>query len=260
MSPKRQAPPGEAQAPAVQRVRLRYQRLEPVRYLSHLDLMRMFERALRRARLPVAHTAGFTPHPRISIAAPLGVGLLSECELIDIFFEQVSPLEEVEARLRAQLPSGFDVVSVVDVPLHDPPLQTLTEAVRYRIEWLTAASDIPDRLSGIESAETLPVMRERNDERIYFDLKPLLRGVRLVQEAPPVVEVLLRQDNETAGRPEDLLYALDVDPLDTRITRTEILLAGAPVKPGNPVPRRVEKLPRGTVERDRILRYPETAQ
>ncbi len=72
----------------IYRLRLKFSRGEELKYISHLDLMRLWERALRRARIPIAYSEGFSPHPRLSLAAPLALGITSEAELIDIFLER----------------------------------------------------------------------------------------------------------------------------------------------------------------------------
>ena len=90
---------------------LRYEKTENVKYVSHLDFVRMFGRALRRAHLPMAYSEGFNPHPLLGFALPLSVGYTSECEILEIALtENLSP-EEVMTRLNAVLPEGVKILS-----------------------------------------------------------------------------------------------------------------------------------------------------
>lgn len=253
-------PPHPEAPPPVQRIRLTFRRTEAQQWLSHLDTMRMLERAFRRGNVPVAYSSGFTPHARVSVAAPLAVGTLSEGELVEVFLAERRDLTELSRTIGEQVPGGFDLAEVAEIPLDAPPVQTLTVACQYRIDLLRDPG-IPDLGAAIQAILDRPeveVMREREDERIYFDLKRVLRAAE--SPAPGIIQAEFRHDNEAGGRAEDLLFALGISPLDCRITRTRIVLTHSPVKPGNPVPRRIEKLPRGQSDRDRILRYPETAQ
>jgi len=69
----------------MQRIRVRFSRGEELKFISHLDIMRLWQRSLHRADIPLAYTEGFSPHPRISLAAPLAVGVTSQSELMDVF-------------------------------------------------------------------------------------------------------------------------------------------------------------------------------
>ncbi|PIW40369.1 MAG: hypothetical protein COW22_02130, partial [Chloroflexi bacterium CG15_BIG_FIL_POST_REV_8_21_14_020_46_15] len=75
----------------MQRLRVRFGRGEEVKFIAHLDIVRFWERAFRRAEIPLAYSQGFTPHPRISLAAPLPVGVTSEFELMDVWLKQWMP-------------------------------------------------------------------------------------------------------------------------------------------------------------------------
>ncbi len=84
------------------------------RFISHLDLMRLFQRAFKRAGLPLTHTQGFNPRPSVSIALPLSLGAESHCELLDFDLEQPVPLEDIRDRLNAALIGGIHVREVYD--------------------------------------------------------------------------------------------------------------------------------------------------
>src|SRR6059058_4355063 len=97
----------------VQRLRVRYARGPEVRYVSHLDMMRFWERALRRAHVPVAYSEGFTPHPQINLGAPLSVGMTSRAELLDVFLARPMAADELRRALEAQMPAGMQIDDVL---------------------------------------------------------------------------------------------------------------------------------------------------
>ncbi len=114
--------------PAVARVRLTFTKLGPLRFIGHLDLARVWERAIRRARLPVAYTQGFTPRPRIAFAAPLSLGAVGLRERVDIHLsEHVSP-QDVATALGSQLPPGCDICDAHAVDLDSP---SMTAGMRW---------------------------------------------------------------------------------------------------------------------------------
>ena len=90
---------------------LRYERDQRVKYVSHLDFVRMFGRALRRAHLPIAFSEGFNPHPLLTFALPLSVGYTSECEILEIVLSESVPTDEIVERLNSVLPDGVKIIS-----------------------------------------------------------------------------------------------------------------------------------------------------
>jgi radical SAM-linked protein len=106
----------EQQAPPVQRLRLRYAKRGRLRFTSHRDFSRAFERAVVRARVPVAYSSGFSPHPRISYAGASPTGAASEAEYLELGLSRVTEPTEVRAALNEALPPGLDVLEVVESP------------------------------------------------------------------------------------------------------------------------------------------------
>ena len=109
----RRVPEGPPPPPVVQRVRLRYAKRGRLRFISHRDFARAFERALRRAGVPMAYSAGFSPHPKISYAGAAPTGTASEAEFVEIGLARTCDIEQVRAALDEALPPGIDVVEAV---------------------------------------------------------------------------------------------------------------------------------------------------
>ena len=87
--------------------RLLFSKTGRAKYISHLDLMRTFQRAFARAKIAIKHTEGFHPHPFVSIALPLSVGYSSECEILEFGLLEGTPYETVPQRLTAAMPEGI---------------------------------------------------------------------------------------------------------------------------------------------------------
>src|SRR6478735_3297028 len=126
----RQDPP--QQPPPVQRLRVRYSKRGRLRFTSHRDFSRAFERAVFRARVPMAYSSGFNPHPRISYAGASPTGAASEAEYLEIALAEVLVPDEVRALLDASLPDGLDVLAVVESP--GGSLADRLQASRWRVE------------------------------------------------------------------------------------------------------------------------------
>ena len=123
---------GREVVPAVQKLRLRYAKRGRLRFASHRDFQRAFERALRRAEVPMAYSAGFSPHPKVSYANAAPTGTASEAEYVEIgVLERLDP-DAVRAALDEALPPGLDVVEVVEA--RTPDLVARLEASWWRIE------------------------------------------------------------------------------------------------------------------------------
>ncbi|MCE5197090.1 MAG: TIGR03936 family radical SAM-associated protein [Negativicutes bacterium] len=115
------------------RIFLKFQKNAEVRWISHLDLIKVWERAVRRTQLPIAFSQGFNPRPKLSLATALAVGVSSEAEYIEMEFSEELPLKEILQRLSAQMPSGLPISGIGVLPEKSPALMSLVFASLYRI-------------------------------------------------------------------------------------------------------------------------------
>ena len=134
----KRTPEGPPPPPAVQRLRLRYTKRGRLRFTSHRDIARAFERALRRAQVPMAYSAGFSPHPKISWVGAAPTGVASEAEYVEIAVAVRVEPDRLRAALDASLPDGLDVVEVVEAP----PGTSLPERVEASA-WEVRLPDVP---------------------------------------------------------------------------------------------------------------------
>src|SRR5438552_30662 len=116
-----------------QRLRVTFSATGPLKYVAHLDMMRTWERAIRRASLPLVYTHGFSPHARISLAAPLPVGVVGRRELMDIWLEPPVAADDATQRLQSAMPPGLETLAIEEVADALPSLQSLLRAARYEV-------------------------------------------------------------------------------------------------------------------------------
>jgi len=213
----------------MQRLRLKFSRGEELKFLSHLDLMRLWERALRRAGLPLAYSEGFSPHPQIALAAPLSVGVTSEAELMDVFLSRWGPPQTFIFQVKKQLPHGIDVLEVWPIGLKVPSLQSQVRFVEYKVEVETEkeCQEVESALQSFLSAKELPWHHLRDTGARYYDLRALVDNLWLIDchDSLCVLGMRLRCDEKGAGRPEQVTKALGFSQHPESIHRTKLILS-----------------------------------
>jgi radical SAM-linked protein len=227
--------------PVVQRLAIQYAKRGRLRFTSHRDFARAFERALRRGSIPMAYSAGFTPHPKISWVGAAPTGVSSEAEYVEIGLAEQREPDAVGRELDAALPPGLDVVAVVEMA--SKGLADRVEASRWRVE-----------LSGVDPAEaeravdaflamdTAPVERLMKDGRRTIDARAAVLGMRSrgetdTNELCAIIDLVVRHTTP-ATRPDDVLTALrqaaamstPITPMVTRLAQG--LLGETPPAPG----------------------------
>lgn len=212
----------------MQRLRLTFSRGEEIKYISHLDLMRLWQRVLRRADIPLVYSQGFSPHPRLSLAAPLAVGVTSGGELIDIFLERrVSPHFFIKV-VREQLPRGIDISEVMEVGLGLPSLQSQVCSAEYRVvvETDKKPNEVETAINSLLSSDKLPWQHARDKEVRKYDLRTLVEDIWIIESHPPeyTLGMKLRCDGSGTGRPEQVLAALGFTVHPKSIHRTKLIL------------------------------------
>ena len=211
----------------VQRLRVTFTRLDDLQYVTHLDMMRLWERALRRAGIPVAYSEGFSPHPQIALAAPLAVGVTSECELMDVFLEETLTPRAFIERTAPQLPPALAIVDVREAGMALPSLQADVRAAEYLVDAPAPdALDVDAAVRAFLAAETVPWQHMRDDEVRSYDLRTLVFELESMggDGGDARLRMLLRNDNSGSGRPEQVALALGLGQ-PARIHRVRLVLA-----------------------------------
>jgi len=212
----------------MQRLRIRFCRGQEVKFISHLDIVRLWQRALHRAETPLAYSEGFSPHPRISLAAPLPTGVTGQAELMDILCAKwVSP-HFFTATVSQQLPPGIEILQVYQVALTMPSLQSQVRYAEYRVEVETeqGQQDIEAAISNLLSLKHLPWQRQKDNSTRNYDLRTLIDNLWLIDwhSGYCTVGMRLRCDNSGSGRPEQVATALGFTHHPQSIQRTRLIL------------------------------------
>jgi radical SAM-linked protein len=201
----------EQQAPPTQRLRIRYAKRGRLRFASHRDFSRAFERALVRARIPMAYSSGFNPHPRISYAGAAPTGSESEAEYLEIgLAEEVSP-ESVRDSLDASLPPGLDILEVVVSA--GGSLTDRLLASHWRIDLPdTPAEHATAAVAAFLDADQILVERMTKKGVRRFDCRAAVVSIRVAEDRGPagecaILEMVLRHGTPSV-RPDDILAGL----------------------------------------------------
>jgi radical SAM-linked protein len=209
------------------RLRIRFRRGAEIKYISHLDIIRVWIRAFRRAGIEPAYSEGFNPHPRISLAAPLATGVTGDAELMDVYIgDAVSP-HNFTAAVNRQMPAGMEILNTYQVDCGLPALQAQLTAAEYAVE--IAVEEGIDRLgqalTTMLEKEQFPWQHERDTGIKSYDLRPLIEELWLESFSGNIAVVGMRLvcDNRGSGRPEQVIKALGFErPLS--IHRTRLIL------------------------------------
>ncbi|WP_459982884.1 TIGR03936 family radical SAM-associated protein [Nocardioides sp. AN3] len=199
----------EQQAPPVQRLRIRYAKRGRLRFTSHRDFSRAFERALVRVRLPMAYSSGFNPHPRISYAGAAPTGAASEAEYVEIGLAAIVEPADVQQALAEALPDGLDVLEVVEST--GGSLADRLEASAWVID-ITAPYDEAERaVSAFLEAPEVPVERMTKKGLRTFDCRAAVVTLEAEATGSPGSGTRLRlllRHGTPAVRPDDVVTGL----------------------------------------------------
>jgi radical SAM-linked protein len=190
------------------KVRIRFRKSGDLRLVSHHDLMRCFERMLRRAALPYHVTQGFHPKPRLVFALALPLGVVGCEEVLELELDENLPLEEIEARLVGQAPPGIEILSVSRI---DTKLTAHVRRMCYRVA-LSQDEDvaaIKKAASLVADRAEIVVQRQKPTPRTV-NIRPYIRSL-LVEEG--VLEMDLWVTSQGTAKPEEILGLLGLENL-----------------------------------------------
>lgn len=196
----------EQQAPPVQRLRIRYAKRGRLRFTSHRDFSRAFERAVFRARVPMAYSSGFNPHPRISYAGAAPTGSASEAEYLEIALAEVVDPADVHDQLAEALPDGLDVLEVVVSA--GGSLADLLEASRWQIDLAASVEEVRSAVDAFLAADQVPVERMTKKGLRTFDARGAVVSLAVAEsERGARLDVVIRHGVPSV-RPDDVLRGL----------------------------------------------------
>jgi radical SAM-linked protein len=208
----------------VQRIRLRYTKRGRLRFTSHRDIARVFERALRRSGIPMAFSAGFSPHPKVSWVGAAATGVASEAEYVEIALAEVRDPEDVRVALDASLPEGIDLIEAVTAH-PGTNLPDLVTASRWRVELSqVVVEDLKRAVAAFEAAASVQVERMTKNGLRTFDARNAVVSLTPTAGDRCAILDMVVQHVTPAVRPDDVLTGLRavsdlVTPVPPSVTR-----------------------------------------
>ena len=204
--------------------RLRFTKLNNLKYLSHLNLMRAMERAIRRAALPLAFSEGFHPHPQISFGPALAVGVESISEYLDLeLITEMDPAALMNS-LNQVLPDGLKIAEAGRIETGAKSLNAMINKASYRILIQTDPGwkeELARQLNGLLQTETLNVIRKNKDGQKTVNIRPWLHNLSIEEKSPDTQEIQLTGETGSNGnlRPEDIFSLVSVPVKLLNVTR-----------------------------------------
>jgi radical SAM-linked protein len=199
---------------------------ESVKYVGHLDLARAWERAIRRARLPLSYSQGFHPQPRIQFASALPLGFTGAAEVVDVYLDEELDPAAFLLQLEPALPRGIRPTEAIIVPRDLPSLQSKVCGATYGVEVETDETDAAFS-SRLEAFLALPAAwreRRRGERLVRYDLRPLVKTLRYLGscELGQAFVTEMYSEPGATGRPDELLAELGLEEVARRIERLEL--------------------------------------
>ncbi len=212
------------------KIRVKFTKHGPVKFIGHLDMMRYFQKAVRRCSIPAVYTEGFNPHQIMSFASPLGVGLESNGEYFDMEVAEVSTSQDMMRRLNAVMAEGIAVVSIKALPEGAGNAMASVAAADYTVTFRKGYEPLFDPVSQIESFRSkaaIPVIKQAKKSGAFqeMDLKP-----HIYQLLADGHSIFMRLDASSAGsvKPSFVMEAIYREAKETlpefalEITREEL--------------------------------------
>jgi len=212
----------------MQRLRLKFGRGNGLKYVSHLNVLHAWERSFRRADLPLAYSQGFTPHPQISVAAPLAIGMTSEAELMDVRLTGWLPPQSVTMKLRTQIADGFQLYNTRIVGLSIPSLQSLVTFAEYSVKLRSQYKqpEVENAIHALLQKREVQWHHSRGEKTHYYDLRTLIDDIWIecCEKTDYTLGMRLCCGGTGSGRPEQVITALGFTGYPQSIHRKKLIL------------------------------------
>jgi len=220
------------------KIRAKLAKRDPVKFISHLDLMNTLTRALRRAKIPIGFSQGYNPRPLISFGSALAVGITSSSEYIDFELKEKYRVAKFKQELNLELPIGIKVLEVEEIPQQTKSLMAQINAAEYKIKLQlkeeVKQEEIEKMLQDfMEEEEIIVVRKRRNKSDRKFNLRPMVfkLGLSDVKDESILIRTLIQTGSSGNLRPEELVKALkERYPISEEFNLTNVHRLGMYVK------------------------------
>jgi len=191
--------------------RLCFSKEGDIKFFSHLDLIRTFIRALRRAGVPVAYSQGFNPQPKLTFA-PLAVGMEGKNEYLDLYLSEPWEEQKLKKSFNEQFPPGLKIKKIKTVEISQPPISSVVSAALYVADLPAVPPDLPQALTGILQADTLIKVRQDKKNVKKVDIRPFIYDLKVKDvEGKGALLMLLATGSKGGVRPQEVLELLPLD-------------------------------------------------
>ncbi|NLJ24500.1 MAG: DUF2344 domain-containing protein [Firmicutes bacterium] len=210
------------------RLRARFLKEDAVRFISHLDLARTIERAVRRAGLPIAYSQGFSPRPKMAFGSALAVGVTSSAEYIDMEFADEIVVEDCLSLMNQNLPTGIRFKEAVEIGPELPTLMSVIDRASYILTGnLGQNQDLGLKVQRILESEVIWVERPGKKQTRQIDIRPWIFSLEVLKEGAGVGSAALLVQTGSRGnvRPEEVAVHLSWDITRIRIHRSGLFIA-----------------------------------
>ncbi|MDK2821016.1 MAG: hypothetical protein PWP31_981 [Clostridia bacterium] len=192
-------------------------------FLGHLEMLRLWQRAMRRANLPLAYSSGFNPHPRIAFGSALAVGIESLAEYMDVELTQEIDIEIFRNKLQRELPEGLQLLLVCPIPTKSPALTYVINTAAYKTIWLEKPNKdlLHNKIEKLLAQSSIEITRRGKSGIKKKDIRPGIFNLNISPELD--LEMLLQCSSTGSVRPEEVLKALDFD-VPAKFIRTGLFI------------------------------------
>lgn len=210
-----------------QRLRITFSQGGALRNVGHLDMVRTWERALRRAGVPLAYSEGFNPQAKLQFASGLPLGTTGQSEIVDVVLTQPMPPPDFADQVTPHLPPGLAIVAVEEAPLKTKALQGLLRSSDWQADVQTPldAAEMQARVAVFMESAFVPASRQRKGRRADYDLRSLVLVMKYDGEPEPGwrrLSMTLRSEPAATGRVDAVLAALELADASARIERLRL--------------------------------------
>lgn len=190
------------------KIRIKFAKSGAMRFVGHLDIMRYFQKAIRRAGIDIAYSGGFSPHQIMSFAAPLGVGLISNGEYMDIEVVTATSSEDMKDRLNKAMVPGMEILSVTQLDENSPNAMASVAAAEYTVsfrEGYEPSFDWHPLIDAFYTKETIKVLKKTKKNELEIDLKPAVFSLKTCFNTGGKPAVRLLVDASSSGNVKPVL-------------------------------------------------------
>lgn len=208
------------------KIRIKFSKTGHLKYIGHLDIMRCFQKIMRRAEVDIAYSAGFSPHQIMSFASPLGLGLTSEGEYVDIEVLSTEPSETMLQKINAVTVDGLQALSYVRLPDQAKTAMSMVAAADYRITFHHPVSpQVKEQFHDFLSRDSIVITKKTKKSEVKLDIRPLIYQARLEEQT---LFLQVCAGSSANLKPEQVLdtfreiYGINPDALSCHVHRLEM--------------------------------------